>query len=61
MPSPTRRSKSKYNLIVSLDKEDRRTLREVTAHEKLSLSDTIRRLIRAEARRIQTEKQRSTV
>ena len=50
--------KPKFNRItVDPDDEDFAALEAVASHEKLNKSDTLRRLIRAEARRIAPEQQ----
>jgi hypothetical protein len=60
MPATIRRLRDEKRLIVILDRDDQRTLRELAHYEKLSLSDTVRRAIRAEARRIRSEKQQAS-
>lgn len=60
MPATIRRLRDEKRLIVILDRDDQRTLRELAQLEKLSLSDTVRRAIRAQARRIRGEKQQTS-
>ncbi len=53
MPKPKkRRAKEPYGLLVQLDPHDKALLHEAAAAEKLTLSDTVRRAIRAHARRV---------
>lgn len=45
-------TRDRTRVTLDLDPEDLACLEAVAAHEKLTKSDTLRRLIRAEARRI---------
>lgn len=45
----------KYHLMVILDEDDRRALEDAAEIEKLYKADTVRRAIRAYARRLRTQ------
>lgn len=58
MPLPKKQKPDKpYHLMVILDEDDRRCLEEAAAIEKLYKADTIRRAIRAYARRLRNQQQ----
>lgn len=48
-----------YQFIVVLDREDRRALEALAGHEQLTRADTVRRLIRAAARRLERSKEKT--
>lgn len=51
-----RRPKPTRTFMLLLDPEDHRALHEVALSEKLTLADTVRRMIRAEHRKLQATK-----
>lgn len=58
MPMPTTKKKPQpkpYHLMVVLDEDDRRALEDVAQLEKLPKADSVRRAIRAYARKLRAQ------
>jgi hypothetical protein len=55
MPTTKKKPPDKYHLMVILDEEDRRALEDAAEIEKLYKADTIRRAIRAYARKLRAQ------
>jgi hypothetical protein len=56
-----RKAKVTRPFMLLLDKDDQRALHDLAAREKLTLADTVRRMIRAEHQRAQEADRKSAV
>jgi uncharacterized protein (DUF1778 family) len=55
VPTPKRKPTKPYTLVILLDHDDRAALEEAAAIEKLNKSDSVRRAIRAYARKLRSQ------